>query len=565
MAIRKGGAATVVAACVLLSSGAAVAATPTPGSVNPSRAGERVAPQQELPSVGAPIEIPSSPEQTAPAGAEAHKFTLTAVSFDGNTKLSSEQLSAIAAPYIGKEISLAQVYELASKVTAAYRAEGYILARAIVPTQTIEDGVLHIKIVEGFIDKVTIEGDAGGAKRLLEEHGRRIAAIHPLTAKVLERELLLAQDISGLDLRSVLTPSKTTPGAADLTLLVKTDPFSGYVGADNLGSKYLGPYEVTGAVFGNDILGLAGQLGVTAVVTPGRLEMGYGALTYDVPLTASGLRSYTLLSYTRTEPGYTLSSLETRGKALTFQTQLSYPVVRSRDFNLVAGGVFTSRDSKSEDSLVKPLYNDHIRSLGLKVQGNALDTMGGYSTFQATFTRGLHIFGATTSSDLNKSRSNADGEFNRLNIDVSHIQPVIPDVSVLVGAAAQTSFGRSLLSSEQFGLGGTYYGRGYDSSELTGDRGLAGKAELRWDAIGNVGFVKNVQFYGFYEGGTVWLEHPLPGEQERASLTSTGLGARVSAFNSAQLSLEVAKPLTRDVATEGNRDPRLFFTIGTSF
>lgn len=318
MAIRKGGAASIVAACVLLSSGAAVAATPTPGSVNPSRAGERVAPQQELPSVGAPIEIPSSPEQTAPAGSEAHKFTLKSVSFDGNTKLSSEQLSAIAAPYIGKEISLAQVYELASKVTAAYRAEGYILARAIVPTQTIEDGILRIKIIEGFIDKVTVEGDAGGAKRLLEEHGRRIAAIHPLTAKVLERELLLAQDISGLDLRSVLTPSKTTPGAADLTLLVKRDRFSGYVGADNLGSKYLGPYEVTGAAFGNDLFGLAGQLGVTAVVTPGRLEMGYGALTYDVPLTASGLRLYSLLSYARTKPGYTLSSLETRGKALTF-------------------------------------------------------------------------------------------------------------------------------------------------------------------------------------------------------------------------------------------------------
>ena len=72
MSIRKGGAATVVAACVLLSSGAAVAATPTtPGAANPSRAGERVAPQQELPSVGAPIAIPSSPDQKAPAGSEA--------------------------------------------------------------------------------------------------------------------------------------------------------------------------------------------------------------------------------------------------------------------------------------------------------------------------------------------------------------------------------------------------------------------------------------------------------------------------------------------------------------
>lgn len=561
---RKGKVAAIAFATLLASTASGLAATP--GSVNPSRAGERLAPQKELPSVGAPIAIPSSPTQSAPAGADAHHFTLSGVSFDGNVALSNDQLAAIAKDYIGRDITLVQVYELANKVTAAYRSEGYILARAIVPTQTISSGVLEIKVIEGFIDKVKVEGDAGGARSMLEEHGRKIAAIRPLTSKVLERELLLAQDLAGFKIRSVLTPSTTMPGAADLTMLVERDPFEAYLGVDNRGSRYLGPVEITGAAFANDVFHTAGRLGITAVVTPdNEPEMAYGALTYDVPLTASGLRLFTLASYTRTRPGSVLSTLGTEGRATTFSADLSYPVIRSRDLNFIVSGGFGSRDSRSEDDLVKPLYNDHVRAANLGIQANALDTWGGYSTLSVNYTKGLDIFGASTMSDPNRSRLNADGVFSRASFEVTHLQPLISKVSLLVGATGQTSFGQSLLSSEQFGLGGTFYGRGYDPSELTGDKGLAGKAELRWDAFQSSSLLSNVQLYSFYEGGTVWLEAPLPGEQERSSLTSAGVGARLAAWKSTNISLEVSKPLTRDVAAEGDRDARVYFSIGQSF
>lgn len=557
--------ATATTLALLMSSVAAYAATPA-GAVDPGRVGDRLAPTQKLPEVGAPVSIPSSPDQKAPDNADSYRFTLTAVSFEGNAALTDARLQDIAKKYVGSEISLADVYSLASEVTAAYRSEGHILARAIVPTQTIENGILEIKIVEGFIDKVTIEGDAGGARSLLEEHGRRISSTRPLTAAVLERELLLAQDLSGFTIRSVLTPSATVPGAADLTLVVERDAFSGFLGADNRGSRYLGPYEIIGGVFANDIFGTAGQLGLTAVVTPDdEPEMAYGALTYDLPITASGLRLYTLLSHTQTKPGDVLATLDTKGEATTFEATLSYPVIRSRDLNFFVNGGVLSRDTRSEDALVNPLYVDHIRALKLGVSANALDSLGGYSTATATFTKGLDVFGASQFSDPARSRVNADGEFNRFNVELSHEHPIISDVSLLVSATGQTSFGRSLLSSEQFGLGGTYYGRGFDPSEITGDRGLAGKAELKWNAYSDANFLTNVQLYGFYEGGTVWLEHPLPGENERESLAAAGLGARLALWDATNVSLEVAQPLTRDVAAEKDRDARFYFAIGQSF
>lgn len=284
-----------------------------------------------------------------------------------------------------------------------------------------------------------------------------------------------------------------------------------------------------------------------------------------MPLNSSGLRLYALASHTRTEPGSTLKTLNTNGQSTTLEATLSYPFIRSRDLNVIAQGGFTSRDSKSSDDLVSPLFNDHIRSVNAGVYANALDSWGGYSTLSASFTQGLNVFGASEMSDPNRSRTNADGTYSRVNFEASRLQPLVTDLNLLIGAIGQTSFGHSLLSSEQIGLGGLVYGRGYDPSEITGDRGLAGKAELQWNAIDNLAFLSGIQFYSFYEGGAVWLVNPLPGEKERESLASAGLGVRLSAWDRARLSLEFAQPLTRTVAAEGDDDGRIYFSLGMSF
>lgn len=563
MRFNRAGCITLLTASSMLALTSGVFAQ---ASVDPGRTGERLRPQIEAPTVGAPVEIPSTPDQQAPADADAHRFTLTSVAFEGNKVLSDGELQSIAADYVGKEISLTQVFELASRTTAAYRAQGHILARALVPTQRIEDGQLQITIIEGFIDQVRIEGDAGGARALLEEHGRRIAAAKPLTAEILERELLLAQDLTGFRIRNVLTPSQTAPGGADLTLVVERKPYDAYVGIDNRGSRFLGPIEITAAAYANDVFNTAGRLGLLTVFAPeGGPELAFGAISFDQPMNANGLRLFTSLSHTRTEPGHTLKALNNEGRATTFQSTLSYPFIRSRDLNVIVSGGITARDAESKDAFVNPLYEDSLRTANVGVYVNALDTWGGYSTLSARLTQGFDVFGATTGSDPNRSRTNADGQFLRGNLDITRLQPIIPDVNLQIGVSGQTSFGDSLLSSEQFGVGGLAYGRAYDPSEITGDRGVSGGAELQWNVLDRVGFISNLQTYSFYEAGAVWLVAPLPGEEERVSIASAGLGVRFATWDRVSANLELAKPLTRDVAAEGDKDPRIFFSLGVSF
>ena len=137
-------------------------------SAQPGHIDERFQQRPAAPSVGTPLEIPGTPKPAAPSGAAAITFTVTAVSFEGNTVLPGAQLQAIAAPYIDHPISLTDANDLAAKVTAAYRDAGYILVRAVVPAQQIDRGTLRIQILPGYIDKVRIQGDAGGARAYLE-------------------------------------------------------------------------------------------------------------------------------------------------------------------------------------------------------------------------------------------------------------------------------------------------------------------------------------------------------------------------------------------------------------
>ena len=535
-------------------------------SAQPSHVDERFAPKPTPPSVGAPIEIPQAPAAPAHKGGGGVPFTLSSVDFQGNTVLSNSELHALAAPYIGRQVTLDQVYELADQITAAYRAAGYILARAVVPAQRVSGGHLTLKIIEGFIDQVKIQGDAGGARDYLQAYGRRIAAIRPLTADVLERELLLASDLTGYSVRSILTPSPSVQGAADLTLVIEHKDLDVFIGADNRGSKYLGPYEALLGVYVNDPFGTGGRLGLNGVATPeSGPELAYGAISFDQPLGDDGVRLFSSVSYTNTLPGGILQELDTKGRALNGDVSVSYPFIRSRDFNLSGSLSFGYHDVHSQNEVIAPLFSDHIRSLTADVYVNGLDDWGGYSTGTVSVTQGLDILGATEKGTPVASRAGAGGTYTRANFEVTHEQPLVDPVSIYVAGAGQTSFGSPLLASEQFSLGGLEYDRAFDPSEVTGDSALAGRAELRVDALARADFLSNVQFYGFYEGGEVWESKALPGTPEHETLISGGLGVRFELGDHLNTDLEWAKPLERQELGAGGETSRFFFSVGANF
>ncbi|MFN3536427.1 MAG: ShlB/FhaC/HecB family hemolysin secretion/activation protein [Brevundimonas sp.] len=548
---------TWLAAAMVMMGGVAHAQQPP---VDPGRLDERFRQQPEAPDVRA-VDVPELPRQESAPESDL-SVTLTDVRFEGAQAVPVAALEALAAPYLGRPMPLAGVFALAEAVTAEYRSRGYVLSRAVVGPQRIEDGVLTIQVLEGYVDRITIEGDAGGYAPFLTRYMDPVRDGRPTSGDALARALLLARDLGGVDVRAVVSPSATQQGAADISLVVERDPFEAFVAVDNRGSRWLGPIQVYGGVTLNDMLGMGERLSLTAVSAPEDSELGFVSASYDQPLGWSGLRFNAFASYANTEPGDELALLGLTGESTTWGMGFQYPFLRSRETNVLGRLTFTARDADSGNDFIDPVFEDSIRTLSAEVMANHADRWGGLSSLRASATRGINIFDATRMGDPNKSRATASGEFTRFNIELSRIQPVTGGLYLRAGVVAQVT-DDSLLASEEFGLGGTQYGRAYDPSEITGDEGVAGKVELFY-TLPPQGFA-TLEPYAFYEGGEVSQNDPLPGEPRRASLESAGVGVRLGFNDRFGASIEYAVPLGRDVAAEGNDDGRFFFTLSAAF
>lgn len=115
---------------------------------------------------------------------------------------------------------------------------------------------------------------------------------------------------------------------------------------------------------------------------------------------------------------------------------------------------------------------------------------------------------------------------------------------MLTSAEGQLASG-ALFSSEEFGYGGQVFGRAYDASEIMGDHGLAGALELRYEGLEMLAPARLVP-YAFYDVGVVWNVDP--GEEQRASGSSVGLGVRLDLPWGFSGTLGVAQSLTREAS-----------------
>src|SRR5438128_2637429 len=159
-----------------------------PGTAVPERMRERLAPQPSATPVAPQVTIERE-EGKEPPGAEKLRFRLVGIQLTGNRAFGDADLLPLWQGRLGQDVSLSDIYQLAEAITAKYRNAGYILARTVVPPQKLTAGIVRLRVVEGYIDKVSILGSPPG-RELIERIAAHLTEIRPITAAVLERYLL---------------------------------------------------------------------------------------------------------------------------------------------------------------------------------------------------------------------------------------------------------------------------------------------------------------------------------------------------------------------------------------
>ncbi len=387
---------------------AALAQQPLPG---PADAG-RIKPEEKIPApdhnedhnITVPHEAPAVP---IPEAAKNIHFTLKSVRIDGVTAFTSEQLGSIYAPYIGKEISLDIAYVMANTITERYRRAGYFLSLAYVPDQSIKDGAITLRVVEGYVGKVELPEKIGD-HRVVRGYIDRLTARKPVKSAQVERFLLQINDLPGYSFRAVLSPlEKGVEGEMKLTLVPTKKSGKGSIGFDNYSSRYLGPNEIS-ASYSTSLLPLQ-QTSISALSSVPANKLGYGtfdhlmAIAPDMTLELNG-------GATKAYPGYRLQPFEISSLATSESLSLNYQWVRQRQENLALKFMLDSRDITS-DILHTPLTRDHIRALRIGTTYDMSDSWHGYNIATATISRGISGLGASQKNDINLSRAGAIPDF----------------------------------------------------------------------------------------------------------------------------------------------------------
>ncbi|MBR0774426.1 ShlB/FhaC/HecB family hemolysin secretion/activation protein [Bradyrhizobium diazoefficiens] len=508
-----------------------------------------------------PLNLPSIGRPNA-AGDSKPQFVLRGVNVSGAHAIPPDRLAAVYQPWLGKKVSQADLVAIAGAISDLYRANGFHLSRAIVPAQDIADGRVQIQMVEGAIVQVELKGDGAeqfGIRPMLDP----VLTEQPSRLATLERQLYLINGRPGVRIADTALEEIDGPtGRFRLIVYVKTWHVFTSFGLDNLGSSSVGPWQTYATGAFNSYLTPGDTLAVNlSTVANDPRELGFARLSYDAPVGVDGVRLGASALYSAVRPGdsrrlysdiTTTEAVELRGSIAPLQS-------KSSSLTLTVATTFSN---VSEHDMYGPWYNDHIRTASLTADYKLQDGFGGTNYATLTYRQGLNIFGASHFGDRLLSHDGASSNSSVLNFWFTRYQTLNDAWSLKLAAASQTA-SAPLFTSQQFYLGGAAFGRGYGAAEISGDNGLAGSLELRFDQKVNFRYWSGYQLYAFGDAGTVWNDGYRLGDG--LSLTSAGAGARFFLWDDLQADLGVAVPLSYRAPDNRRRSPRFLFTLSSAF
>ncbi len=499
------------------------------------------------------IAEPQMPD-SAPLSEEAPtNFRIGAIGVVGADALDVEVFSPVVETFIGQEATEEDLASLTQQIADIAREEGYIFASAYIPEQSVQMGVLEIKLIEGMVDAVRIIGS---------DNQHLLKLLSSLEGKVahrpeIERRLLLAGDIPDIRVRS--TKFLQEDGRNILQVTVRERGDRARIQADNYGSESFGPIrarlsaDLKAAINDSDALGVAIR---TNPIDPKEILSVSGY--YESAIGTDGLKAGIAGSVGDTAPGGNAGGSDISGESRYLALYASYPVVRA-----TSGSLWIETEaaylSINRDDMNALIREDTEVTVSLGLRGE-FPFAGGRVRAGAAIVQGFDIFGATRLGNPLASRRDGDGVFTKGEYWADFRTGLTKDLSIYLAARGQIA-NRSLLAAQELSIGGAYRVRGYDFSELSGDEGFYGLAELRYTIKSRPSWLKRLQIYGFADMGYV---SDIASDSSEGTLISAGPGVR-GRVGPLDFELETALPINRDRENSDDKSPHVNVRVGMDF
>jgi hemolysin activation/secretion protein len=473
------------------------------------------------------LEVPAPPSKPEPSeGGGGPRIFVKDIRLTGNTAFTSQQLAEVTAPYTNREVSAEDLEALRLALTMYYINRGYVTSGALIPEQTVTDGILDLQIVEGKLAEINVN-DLTWFQTSYFRRRLNLAAGPPLNVNELQERLQILQTDPRIQrINAELRPGLTR-GESTLDVHVQeANPLKAWLEFNNYQSPLVGAEQGFVTFAHRNLLGFGDQLtlqyGRSAGVNP------ILNFRYAVPVTPQDTTvsvQYRRFDFAVTEDPF--EELDIRNNAEIFGLAVRHPVYRKIDQEFALS--LTGEHSRNESEILGGPNLFIPGAPGGKFEITALRFGQEYTrrspeqVFAALsrFSVGIGALGATTNGDpmLPDARF-----FSWLGEAQLIRQLPWRRTHVMARGLAQLS-NDHLFVLEQIAVGGRYSVRGYREFTLIRDNAVMATLEARVPVYTNKAGIDTLFLVPFFDIGHGWETTVATPDTPPQTLASVGIGA----------------------------------------
>ncbi len=415
------------------------------------------------------VESPTYPEREG----VLPSFDISSINFEGDTLLSWLELRRLKKGYLHKSLTINDINALVKSVTDLYIKKGYVLTRVYLVPQSLKEGALGLKVVEGRLEKIVFEGP----------FFQRFLAFPFMTGDVfnlkdVEQGLEQINRLSGNNSVLKIVPSTANVGSGVLQITNTTSsPGMASVRYDTYSDMNLRLIPNSLDIQRSNLLNMndSWTLSYYQKFEDGEKFNNSLSLSTSVPFGYyTGELSYSSFDYATLVVGENTNFI-TSGKTESASGSLERVMMRSKRGKTSLKVALSSKDTSSFVEDVKSDVGSRKLVLGEVTYGQTLST--GLGQFRGTivYSRGIARAGAT----ITQSTDSANAQFKRVvgqaywSQSTRHVYGVITTKSSFKVQAANSI----LYSSERMSLGGFSSVRGFNTT-VQGDEGVLWRSEF---------------------------------------------------------------------------------------
>jgi len=485
------------------------------------------------------------------------KFTIKSLQIQKSNVFSNEDFYNHFQNLFNKQITLYDLINSINQLTQKYYQKGYAFSRAYLPAnQEISlnsSNIITIHLIEPFLDNAI--NNINDKRMLISKIKNKFFPKKEINIQNLENFLSLTKKLKGVP-NLIMDKSDQLYASS---FVADKELVSGFISVDNRGTKAVGKYQIVTGLSIKNPFGYLSNTDLLYARSFDSKELNYFSFTNNQLINDSGLNFSINTTYSDSEPDNDLlRNVNQESKSKSLNLKLNKPIINSRSKNLEYSLKLDMRNSESY-SLDSRILEDRTRILRFELNYDfANDTS--INQIILEYSKGLTILGSMDNNSNLKSREDGKINFDKLNIFLSRTQSITNKFS-LYGAISGQFSADPLLSSEECGVGGKRFGRAYDSSEITGDSCYAASIEARY----MIDEINQYQTYLFYDIGKAKNKKTASSDLKDESIASIGLGLRLYPSKKVYASFEIAKPLSKIVTNENDKDTRLFASLTYRF